>query len=164
MKKLSVVILTAVLLLAGPSLRLASAGDIITQDSGEKSGNITVGYDAGVAYTVTIPASVTFTDSEKRIERPLQVNDIVLNEGSTLSVNIASANHFKMTHGEGYIEYSLLVNSNAVPKENSFNVLKVAAGDKSGWAILEFVTDLNTEYATYAGSYTDTLTFTVTIN
>ncbi len=164
MKKLSAIVLAAVLLLTSPSLWLVSSGNIITQDSGEKSGNITVGYDAGVAYTVTIPASVTFTDSEKRIERPLQVNNIVLSEGSTLSVNIASSNHFKMTHGEGYIEYSLLVNSNAVPKQNSFNILKVAAGEKSGWAILEFVTDLDTEHASYAGSYTDTLTFTVTIN
>ncbi len=136
--------------------------DIITQSSQANSSSITVGYNAGVTYTVTIPASVTFTDTEKRVERSLQVTDVVLSEGSTLHVNLASLNDFKMICGDGYIEYHLLVNANDVPEDN-YTILTVSAGDRSGWAVLDFVTDLNRDHTLYAGNYTDLLTFTVAV-
>lgn len=145
-------------------LSLMAAGETITQDSGEKSGNITVGYDAGVSYTVTIPANVTFTDTEKSVERGLQVSNVVLDEGSALSINITSLNNFRMVNGEGYIEYSLLANNNETPKDNSYTILTVLAGERSGWVILDFITELNKDHVVYAGNYTDTLTFTVTVN
>ena len=164
MKKLLPFILITVLTLRSSIISLAAAGEIITQDSQEKSGNITVGYDAEATYTVTIPTSVTFTDTEKTIERPLLVTNVILNEGSTLNVNITSLNNFKMIYGEGYMEYYLLINSNNAPKENSYTILTVLAGESSGWAILTFITDLKKDHVLYTGNYTDTLTFTVTID
>lgn len=163
MKRLLSVILFVTITLGTSFISLA-AGDVITQDSQEKSGQITVDYNAEVSYTVTIPASVTFTDSEKNIERPLEVKDVMMNEGSTLSVNVASLNNFQMRCGEGYIDYKIMMNYATALEENNRNILSVNAGEKSGWAILSFVTDLKKDNAKYAGNYTDTLTFTVVIN
>ena len=121
MKKLLPFIMMIVFIFHLSAVSLVAAGEAITQDSPEKTGNTTVGYDAGVTYTVTIPANVTFTDTEKSVERPLLVSNVVLNEGSTLNVTIASLNDFKMVYGEGYddgyIEYNILVNSNESPKK-----------------------------------------------
>ena len=164
MKRLLPVILIAVFTFTILAVPLTVTAGTITQDSQEKSGNITVGYNAGISYTVTIPASVTFSDTEKSVQRGLQVSNVLLNEGSTLNVNIASQNDFKMTYGEGYIEYSLLINSHEAPKGNNFTVLTVLAGEAAGWVILDFMTDLDKSHALYAGNYTDTLTFTVSIS
>ena len=98
MKKWVFVILIVFLTLSSLTVSLAS-GETITQDSKENSGNITVDYNAGVTYTVTIPASVTFSDAEKQVERSLQVSDVVLDEGTALNVNLASRNDFKMMNG-----------------------------------------------------------------
>lgn len=168
MKKLLPIIAIVVFVFHISVVSPAAAGEAITQDSQEKTGNTTVGYDAGVTYTVTIPANVTFTDTEKFVERPLLVSNVVLNEGSTLNVNISSLNDFKMIYGEGYddgyIEYNILVNYNKPPEKNTYTILTVMAGEKSGWAVLDFITNLNKEHAFYTGNYTDTLTFTITID
>lgn len=163
MKRILSVLLLMSFVLPGPVI-LRTAGKTITQDSGESSGSLTVDYNAGVTYTVTIPASVTFSDTEKEVERALQVNNVVLNAGSVLNINLTSQNQFKMVCGEGYIEYSLKINHNEAPAGNNYTVLTVPAGENTGWAILSFSTDLQKEHALYAGNYTDTLTFTVVIN
>ncbi len=163
MKKILSMMLLMCFILPGPMI-LRTAGETITQASGGNSGSLTVDYNAGVTYTVTIPASVTFSDTEKEVERALQVNNVVLNAGSKLNINLTSLNHFKMMCGEGYIEYSLKVNHNETPEGNNYTVLTVPAGENTGWAILNFSTDLQKEHVLYAGNYTDTLTFTVVIN
>lgn len=163
MKKWVFVILIVFLTLSSLTVSLAS-GETITQDSKENSGNITVDYNAGVTYTVTIPASVTFSDTEKQVERSLQVSDVVLNEGTALNVNLASRNDFKMMNGDGYIAYRLMINYNDVPEGNNHIILTVPAGGSTGWAILKFATDLQKDHILYAGDYTDTLTFTVSID
>ena len=64
MKKLLPIIAIIVFVFHISVVSLAAAGEAITQDAREKTGNTTVGYDAGVSYTVTIPANVTFIDTE----------------------------------------------------------------------------------------------------
>ena len=163
MKRILSLVLLMSFILPG-SVILRTAGQTITQDSGESSSSLTVDYNAGVTYTVTIPASVTFSDTEKEVERALQVSNVVLNAGSVLNVNLTSLNQFKMKCGEGYIEYGLKINHNEAPEGHNYTVLTVPAGENTGWAILNFSTDLQKEHALYAGNYTDTLTFTVVIN
>ena len=142
---------------------LPASGEIITQDSLENGTSVTVGYNAGVSYTVTIPANVTFSDDEKKVESSLLASDVVLAEGSSLNIKLASLNDFKMINNGGYIEYSLLVNNHNAPEDGDFTVLSVPAGQNTGWALLDFVTELDREHAYYAGNYTDTLTFTVAV-
>ncbi len=141
-----------------------AAGETITQDSQGKNSDITVNYNAGVSYTVTIPASVTFSETEKEVERSLLVSDVVLNEGSSVNINLTSLNNFKMVYGKGYIEYYLKVNHNDVLTESQDTILTVAAGENSGWVVLSFITDLQKDHVLYAGNYTDTLTFTVEVD
>lgn len=163
MKKLLSVIMLVAIMLGLPIISMAAENGTITQDSQEPSGKISVDYNMGVTYTVTIPASVTFTDAEKRVERSLLVVDVLLDEGSSLNVNISSLNDFQMRNGESYIDYYIMYNYSTVPEGNNYNILTVDAGERSGWVILDFITELNKENALYAGNYNDTLTFTVSI-
>lgn len=139
----------------------------ITQGSKNKSGEINVNYDMDTEYTVTIPASVKFTDSERTIDRPLQANGVRIDDGKALNITISSMNGFKMKHtknnGSG-IDYHLMIDHTDIPDGDNYNVLTVNAGEGSGGAILSFVTELNKDSAFYTGNYTDTITFTVSVD
>ena len=164
MKKILSVIMMVLMILGMPMYSLASEGMAITQDSQEKSGNTNVDYNLEETYTVIFPASVTFTDTEKSIDRGLQVSDVVLQEGHSINVNVVSLNDFHMKNKEGSIAYQLIVNNNDdKPVENNSTILTVDAGKKAGVAILTFITELDKSKAPFAGRYSDTLTFTVSV-
>lgn len=164
MKKILSVIMMVLMTLGMPMYSLASEGMAITQDSQEKSGNTNVDYNLEETYTVIFPASVTFTDTEKSIDRGLQVSDVVLQEGHSINVNVASLNDFHMKNKEGSIAYQLIVNNNDdKPVEHNSTILTVDAGEKAGVAILTFITELDKSKAPFAGRYSDTLTFTVSV-
>ncbi len=163
MKKLLSVIISATMILMISITSFAAENSIITQDNAEKTGRITVDYDMEESYTVTIPASISFTDTERTAERPLEVDNIAIKEGSSLKVNISSLNNFKMKNGEAEIEYTLRVNTHIVSNDNYQDILVVKSGEKSAWAILHFQTELLKDKAFYTGNYSDTLTFTVSV-
>lgn len=164
MKKILSVIMMVLMTLGMPMYSLASEEMAITQDSQEKSGNTNVDYNLEETYTVIFPASVTFTDTEKSIDRGLQVSDVVLQEGHSINVNVASLNDFHMKNKEGSIAYQLIVNNNDdKPVEHNSTILTVDAGEKAGVAILTFITELDKSKAPFAGRYSDTLTFTVSV-
>lgn len=135
----------------------------ITSGDTESSGSISVSYNANVNYKVTIPASVTFTDSEKTVERALMASDVLLNKGGKLGISVSSLNGFKMVNDSGYIEYGMKVNGHDIDTQEDIVILTVLAGETSGWATLDFETTLSGEHAEYAGNYSDTLTFTVQV-
>ena len=165
MKKILSIIMVITMTLGVPIYSLASEETATPQDSQEQSGITNVDYDLEETYMVTFPASVTFTDTETSIDRGLQVSDVVLSEGHSINVNVISANDFKMMNGEGSIAYRLIVNNNYdKPVNHNSNVLTVVAGEKAGVAILTFTTELDKSKAPYAGRYSDTLTFTVSID
>lgn len=164
MKKLLSAVMIGVMALE--LLPIHSFAADITQDSSDKRGEINVNYDMDTEYTVTIPASVTFSESEKTVERPLQAAGVRIEDGKSLNITISSLNDFKMKYNENddsYIEYHLMINYATIPEENNFTVLTVKAGEGSGWAILSFITELNKDKAFYTGNYTDTITFTVSV-
>lgn len=165
MKKLLSVAVIGVMALE--FLPIYSFAEDITHDSANKSGEINVNYDMDTEYTVTIPASVNFTDSERTIDRPLQANGVRIDDGKVLNITISSQNGFTMKHnknsGSG-IGYHLMVDHVTIPDGHNYNVLTVNAGEGSGMAILSFVTDLNKDNAFYAGNYTDTITFKVSVD
>lgn len=157
-------LLLAAALTALLGVGVLAAGDMeIDQDSPDQSGSLNVEYDLGVTYTVAIPASVTFTNTEKTAERGLQVSDVMLGEGQSLHVSVSSRNGFQMRNGDDYIAYSMTVNQGPPAEESPIEVLTVRAGETSGWALLDFVTDLDRTHAQLAGRYSDTLTFTVSV-
>ena len=163
MKKIVTMLLVAALAFVLPAGARAAGEVEIDQDSQEKSGAISIDYTVDMSYTVTIPASVTFTESEKSVDRPLQVSDVRLDKGQTLNVSISSQNDFQMRNNDKYIDYSLTINYATIPEENDFTLLTVKSGEPSGWVVLTFNTDLQKDHAQYAGRYSDTLTFTVSI-
>ena len=162
MKAVIITILAAVMT-AVVSVGAYAAGDVINQDSQEQNGSLNVDYNMDVTYTVAIPASVTFTDAEKTVERGLQVSDVVLSEGQALHVSVSSQNGFQMKNGDGYIDYYIVVNYATPLEQNNSIVLTINAGDGSGWVIFTFITELQKDYAQFAGRYSDTLTFTVSV-
>ncbi len=163
MKKLLSVIISATMIVMISITSFAAENSTITQDDSEKTSSITVDYDMTESYVVTIPASVSFTDTEKNIDRPLQVENIILNEGRTLKINVSSLNNFKMKNGDSEIDYKMMVNATEIPEKNNQDVLVIKAGERSGWAILHFLTELSKDNALLAGRYSDTLTFTVSV-
>lgn len=163
MKKCIAIIMIAAIALGMSMISLTVEGEEITQDS-QQSGETKINYNIGVSYTVTIPASVTFTDTEKSVERGLLAKDVFINEGSSLKVNISSQNDFQMKNSDAYIDYYIMMNNATVLEENNSTLLIVNAGEGSAWAILEFITKLDKKNAYYAGNYTDTLTFTVSVD
>ena len=165
MKKILSIIIIVAMTLGLPIYSLASEETTTTQDTQEQSGNTNIDYTMEETYTVIFPANVTFTDTETSIDRGLQVTDVVLREGSSLNVNVASLNGFQMKNGEGSIAYQLVINNNDDrPVKHNSTVLTVLAGEKTGLAILTFTTELDKSNAPYAGRYSDTLTFTVSID
>ena len=165
MKRFLSVIMMVLLTLGVPIYSQASEETAAPQNTQEKSANTNIDYSMEETYTVTFPASVTFTDTETSIDRGLLVSDVVLREGRSLNVNVTSLNDFQMKNGEGFIAYRLIVNNNYdKPVNHNSNVLTVVAGEKSGWAVLTFTTELDKSDAPYAGRYSDTLTFTVSID
>lgn len=162
MKKILSTVIAAAIAVIMPISSFAAEDTEINQDSQEKNGSITVDYNMDWTYTVTIPASVTFTDTEKTVERALEVRGVVIDEGKSINVSVSSLNDFEMKNGNGYIDYYLMVNHNTI-SENNYNILTVNAGEGSGWAVLSFVTELQKNHALYSGRYTDTLTFTVSV-
>lgn len=164
MKKLLSVIMIAAITLGMSAISLEAEEVTITPDSGEQSGKINVDYNADVSYLVTIPASVTFTDTQTSVERGLLARDVLLKEGSSLNISITSLNDFKMKKGEAFIEYALSVNHNDALEKNNFTILTVESGEHTGWAVLEFTTELRIDDALYTGTYSDILTFTVSID
>ena len=164
MKKILSAITAAAVFLLFPMISCTAEDTVIDQDSASNIGIINVEYNAETEYTVVIPAGVTFTDTEKVQERGIEARNVMLPEGNSLHVTVSSLNNFRIINGDSYIVYSLEVNHNPTPETESNNVLTVAAGEKSGWAILIFSTDLDKENALYAGKYSDILTFTVAIS
>lgn len=166
MRKILSVIIAAVIasVMMTISVDADSTGIVINKESIEQSGDITIDYALDESYTVTIPASVTFTDEVRSVERSMWAEEVVLNEGRTLYVSVSSLNNFRMVNKDSYIDYYIKMNYATIPQGNDYDVIIVEAGEKAAWAILEFKTELSKNHAAYAGTYTDTLTFTVSIS
>lgn len=162
-KAIKKVLLATVTAVAAMPVMFGSAQEIIDQTSVNNSSTMSVEHNVDLSYKVTIPANVTFTNSEKIIERSLQASEVYLNDGDELNIYVTSLNDFKMVNKTSYIEYDMLVNSHPIPTDNSSPVLTVQAGDNSGWAVLRFNSELNSEHMGFAGNYSDTLTFTVKV-
>ncbi len=162
MKKILAALTAAAALLTAPFLT-TSAEETIDQDSPDKSGQMNISYNSGISYIMTIPASVTFTDSEKSAERGIQVDNVFLSEGTKLKISLSSLNNFRMVNGSGYIDYNIFVNKSPLSGAAPQDILIVGAGEPSGWATLDFTTQLDKTNAQYAGIYADTLTFTVSV-
>lgn len=157
MKKLLTLVL-AVLMLCSVSVT-AFAADL---DKGNNVGSMTVSYGVDEGYVVTIPADVTV--STDGVETTLSASNVLLPDGKTLNVSVASANGFKLEYADSKIPYTVSV-GNTEQTNVTFTALSITSGTTSGSVKLTFkTTNADIAGATKAGNHTDTLTFTCGVN
>lgn len=157
MKKLLTLVL-AVLMLCSVSVT-AFAADL---DKGNNVGSMTVSYGVEESYVVTIPADVTV--STAGVERELSASSVLLPDGKTLTVSVASANGFKLEYAGSKIPYTVSV-GDAKQTTATFTALSITSGTTSGSVKLTFkTTEADIAGATKSGNHTDTLTFTCGVN
>lgn len=174
MKKILVLILALCLLCSG----MAFADTTIKQDSTDKTGKTTVSYSVATneSYTVTIPGSVTLTattdeDSSEltgSMSLSLKANDFNVS-GKTINVRLTGTdNDFNLVNGGQKISYSLTRSgsSDAITKNATVLNWALSSGLQfNAWetsATYTISADIP-EHA-LAGAYTDTLTFTVSVD
>ena len=164
MKKLLTLLLTAALATATATTAFAADTTISAGTDGKPSPTaapqMNVTYTVQPTYTVTIPASVTMLSTAI-----VRAGDVTLPKGQAVKVKLTDAKGFKVKSQEGaelsYAVFQETVNGSELVKLND-TVLSVAsdAKDKKGEALLTFAF---ANKATYSGTYTGTLTFTVSV-
>ena len=159
MKKAITLALVAALLTATGITAYATD---ITADSNPKTGGTTVNYTVNPAYTVVIPESVTLTDADVTatisIYGATADDNVVIGKKQKVNVALtASANNFNVANTDGDTIAYTVNDKNAVADLTT--VAECAANTTSETEL----TFAKTGTAAYAGTYTDTLTFTVSL-
>ena len=135
----------------------------ITANSNPKTGGTTVNYTADPAYTVVIPESVTLGDTavteQIKIYGATENDNVVIGKGQKVNVALTeSANGFKVKTADGdTVDYT-------VNGENTTAALaSVAECTADDGTKNTDITFTKTGTAAYAGTYSDTLLFTVSL-
>lgn len=139
----------------------AFAADI-TQDSEPTSGSTTVAFHVAPTYTVTIPDAVTLErkvaqDGTATYEQQAEVTatNVRLNEGNAIQVTLAS--DFTLSDGATNWTYAVTVGDSSTPVKSNAVVATFGSDPRAQSVTLHFAA----ADPTYAGRYTDTVTFTV---
>ena len=135
----------------------------ITANSNPKTGGTTVNYQVAPVYTVVIPESVTLGNT--KVTEQIKIYGATANDnvviGKKQKVNVAltaSANDFKVKTADGETIAYTVNDKNAVADLTTVAECTAADGKKD-----TNITFTKTGTAAYAGTYTDTLTFTVSL-
>ena len=160
MKKLLTLALVGAMLTATGVTAFAAP---ITADSDPKTGGTTVNYQVAPVYTVVIPDTVTLGNT--KVTEQIKIYGETANDnvviGKKQKVNVAltaSANDFKVKTADGN-EVAYTVND----KNTVDDLTTVAACTATDGKKDTNITFTKTGTAAYAGTYTDTLTFTVSL-
>ena len=151
MKKLFALLL-AIAMMATLSVT-AFAADYDT--TGDKE--MTVTYSVAPAYTVTIPTDVTIDGNSTTIS----AEDVVVEKGKYVSVSLAADNDFTVATAEGAeLTYTVTANGENIAAGGEILAVNPADG-KTGTATVTF--DIDESAIQYAGTYTGTATFTISV-
>lgn len=157
MKKLFALALVIVMLCSASATVFAA--DL---DEGNNVGTITVSYGVAEGYVVTIPADVTV--STAGVETTLSASSVLLPDGKTLTVSVASTNSFNLEYAGSKIPYTVSVGETEQTTA-TFTALSITSGTTSDSVTLTFKTTAeDIAKATKSGNHTDTLTFTCGVN
>lgn len=163
MKKLLAIALALVMVLSLSVTAFAADNTFSPSDNSGK--NTTVTFNVDPTYTVTIPATVTLAKDQDagnyKQDATITATDVRLLEGQTITVTLAS--DFKLTTGAAGATYELPYTVKVGDSETA-----IATGD----TVATFNTDTNRQSSTlhfaadnptYAGNYSDTVTFTISV-
>ena len=160
MKKIVSLVLCLCLCL---SLGVTAMAAEITVD-GTQSATTTVTYGLESGYTVVIPESVIIDTETHKGAAEVSASDVLLAYGETLKVTVTGIDQLvDAADASNTLSYKVGTTDGDDDVVNGTVVLAVAAGDNwNSEAAQELFFEL-TEDVTKAGAYSDTLTFTVTV-
>lgn len=165
-KSLSMVLALALSL--SMALPAFAVTEITSANVGANTGETVVTYGTSEGFTVTIPADFNIDTATNKATADVKADDVMIAYGKTLNVKIS---------GDDYVDSWELIDTNAADNTltyeigtteggndivNNSVVLSVAAGNTSGATetlYFEVIDNL-----TKAGTYKDTLTFTVSVD
>ena len=189
MKKLLSIVLALALALS-LSVTVFAAGDddtgnttqntTITQDT-DKTGKTTVNYSVAPAYTVTIPASVTIDGTNNSNTVTVSASGVKVEKGKQVVVKLTGINvttentngdnDFKVKTAEGAeLKYTVKIGTTDITTAEASNtVLTVNPASTTANAVASGSNNLtfalaDTEVVKYAGTYSGTVTFNVSVD
>ena len=153
------------------------ADTVINPKSEKQTGDTTVSYNEQEMYIVTIPAKVKLADQDKTAK--IKFSDVMLENGKKISVKLTDAankelsqtSDFNVAHtNDVFATYTVTDGAETNPKTYALGdeVASFTYGtkDESGKIITEATETLTftaPQGAQYAGTYTDTLTFGISV-
>lgn len=163
MKKiLSSVLCLAMLLSMGTT---AFASNIST-DGGSQ--DVTVSYGMSQSFVVTIPSSINIADVSEIASLEVSASNVVIPHGTVLEIVITGDDYVSdwelidTAENTNKLRYAILAEDTTVVRSGDV-VLSVASGEAPNSTVSEDLAVAIMENVTKAGSYTDTLTFTVSV-
>lgn len=169
MKKLVTLLLTAALAITAATT--AFADDITPGADGKpnpSSKQIDVTYTVTPSYTVTIPATIALDSQTKQGTASVTATNVTIPHDKALTVAISSNTDFKVKIGDGTdaptLKYQVTKRVNNSTTETSVDktnntVLEVKSGSGSTELTFKLIDNV-----VYSGTYTGTVTFTVSVN
>lgn len=164
MKKNLIAIFSLALLTAFSMPATVCADTTITYDSEQKTAEMTVSYTVEPSYTVTIPASVNLQIGEQT-SAEVKVENVCIPYGQNVNVAISSATadatgeNFQIKASSGKTLDYTITNSNSAVKIGD-TIISAPAGDVA----IETLTFTPPRNYKYSGTYTGTITFTVSVS
>lgn len=160
MKKLLTIMLALVMVLS-LSVTAFAADNSINQGSANQAGNTTVTFNVDPTYTVTIPATVTLAKDEEsgsyKQDATITATGVRLLEGKVINVTLSG--DFTLTAGTTDWAYTVTVGSDPDPIATDAIVATFDTDPAEQTSVLHFAA----ENPTYAGNYSDTVTFTIAV-
>ena len=157
MKKI-ISVLTAGVLFSALSLTAFAS----TLDENSQSGNTAVEYQTQAAYTVEIPEKVVLQkDSDVNADVKIygsNINDpVMIASGKKVQVKIDASSEFSVTYGGDTLDYTVKIG------DTELSAGSVVAEAVSNTTQSETLTFSQPSAAQYAGTYTGTVTFNVSL-
>ncbi len=170
MKKLSITAVAIAASLALSSLSAFAAEDpnIIKQDSVNQTGSVNVEYNVNSTYTVTIPNGVSLKDSA--VETVIEANNVKLEKGKKIKVTLDSAANTVTDK-----QFTVKAGTTGDAPTANYTISNSRGALGVGGTVAEFLYNgTATSYSEtltysaptgvkYAGTYTDSLTFTISV-
>ena len=164
MKRLFLV--SAIILSLGAMAPVFAAN--ITEE-GSQTGTMEITYGVDSGYTVTIPANLNLTNTDP-VEKVGSAEKVMIDYGKSLKVSIESDNYSESKWymvdtatgaSSNKVQYTIKDGENSVASDDVVLEVKAGADGLSGSNTLTFQVP---EVPTKAGSYKDTLRFTVEVS